>query len=395
VSLRLPEFAELLGLFFEGLVDARRWEDFLNQSCARLNCESGGLSFHDLQNKKPRVGASVGLTGRQIADYESYYGSLNPIAPVATASARRVGFSYSVNHLTLHREFLQSEYYQDFLRPHRIFHSAMGTAVIESRYVASLNVARSRTSGPLGKDAAQFIQLISPQIARAFRIQTALDSARAAAEVSSVALDRWDTGVIAIDRDAHVIRMNSAAEKILKTSRSLTISNDKLVAVESGQQTIVERLISGAIGASSGRATEGGGAIQLRGRDGAPISVVIAPFRSSHLFAEGQAYALVFLADVAAKPLSRRGMLRVLFGLTPSESRLVGLLLEGMELKSAADHLRVTNSTARFMLKQVFHKTATHRQSQLVRLMSSLPGDSDLKEPAPVRSITAARHSST
>jgi DNA-binding CsgD family transcriptional regulator len=59
----------------------------------------------------------------------------------------------------------------------------------------------------------------------------------------------------------------------------------------------------------------------------------------------------------------------------PLSSRLAQLLLEGMDLGTASEQLRVTAGTARFMLKGIFNKTACHRQSQLIRLLSLLPGD--------------------
>jgi DNA-binding CsgD family transcriptional regulator len=67
-------------------------------------------------------------------------------------------------------------------------------------------------------------------------------------------------------------------------------------------------------------------------------------------------------------------MMKMLYSLSPVESRLADLLIQGLELREAADHLRVTTETARFHLKRVLKKTRTHRQANLIRLMLSLPG---------------------
>jgi DNA-binding CsgD family transcriptional regulator len=66
--------------------------------------------------------------------------------------------------------------------------------------------------------------------------------------------------------------------------------------------------------------------------------------------------------------------MRALYGLTPAEARLADLLLEGCEVREAADRLRTTLETARFHLKRVLAKTGTRRQTELMRLMLSLPG---------------------
>jgi len=376
MAIRLTELSELLGLFYEGVVDAKRWEEFLNQACKHLNYNKAAFSFHDAQNRRPTVGASVGITSREVQEFESYYGSRNPAAADAAASALRNGSWHSVNQLSRHPEYLDSEYYEDFLRPHGLFHSAMSMASIDSRYLTTLMVVRPRASGVLGNDAAQFIELFTPHMARAFQIQAKLDTLNVAAESTSAALDRWDTGLIALDRHARVVGMNAAAEAMVKTQRALLIRQDTVAAVDEAQQPQLNKLIAESVRTGDGLGMGAGGALQLQGKDSTPVSIVVTPFRSERLFAESRPCALLFIVDPSAKPLARKTLLRVLYGLTPAESRLVSLLLEGLDLKIAAEHLRVTTSTARFMLKQVFHKTSTHRQSQLIRLLSSLPGDS-------------------
>jgi DNA-binding CsgD family transcriptional regulator len=58
--------------------------------------------------------------------------------------------------------------------------------------------------------------------------------------------------------------------------------------------------------------------------------------------------------------------LRDRFDLTPAEARLVVHLVTGTSLKSSARALGVGYETVRRQVKSVFHKTGTHRQSELV-----------------------------
>lgn len=66
------------------------------------------------------------------------------------------------------------------------------------------------------------------------------------------------------------------------------------------------------------------------------------------------------------------GALRDSFGLTQAESRLAGLLGEGMSLQEAADELGVSVNTIRNQLRAVFEKMGLNRQSDLVRALSQL-----------------------
>jgi DNA-binding CsgD family transcriptional regulator len=58
--------------------------------------------------------------------------------------------------------------------------------------------------------------------------------------------------------------------------------------------------------------------------------------------------------------------LRNRFDLTPAGARLVVHLVTGTSLKSSSKALGVSYETVRRQIKSVFHKTGTHRQSELV-----------------------------
>jgi DNA-binding CsgD family transcriptional regulator len=78
---------------------------------------------------------------------------------------------------------------------------------------------------------------------------------------------------------------------------------------------------------------------------------------------------VVFLSDPDREIAINRARLRELYGLTPAEARLAGLLAEGRVLKSAAAELGITLQTARTHLKRIFGKTGAANQAQLVRLL--------------------------
>src|SRR5262245_47105894 len=67
-------------------------------------------------------------------------------------------------------------------------------------------------------------------------------------------------------------------------------------------------------------------------------------------------------------------LLRCRFGLTPAEARLALQLVAGEALRSAAVKLGISYETARTELKNIFNKTGTCRQAELVIvLVTALP----------------------
>jgi DNA-binding CsgD family transcriptional regulator len=61
--------------------------------------------------------------------------------------------------------------------------------------------------------------------------------------------------------------------------------------------------------------------------------------------------------------------LRGRLGLTPRQAQLTARLAEGATLSQASMALGVTVNTSRWHLREIFEKTNTHRQTDLVRLV--------------------------
>ena len=71
-----------------------------------------------------------------------------------------------------------------------------------------------------------------------------------------------------------------------------------------------------------------------------------------------------------------RTPLRVLadaYGLTVSEARLLSALMDGKRLEDAATELRVSVNTVKTHLQNIFRKTETRRQSELLSLVLTGP----------------------
>ncbi len=80
---------------------------------------------------------------------------------------------------------------------------------------------------------------------------------------------------------------------------------------------------------------------------------------------------LVFTTVNATEVVPSPSILSGLFDLTPAEARIAVSLASGNALKSAAEAGDIKFSTARSHLEQIFRKTGTNQQSQLVALLKS------------------------
>ena len=82
--------------------------------------------------------------------------------------------------------------------------------------------------------------------------------------------------------------------------------------------------------------------------------------------------ALILLPE--EKPQHAERVIQALFGLTPVEARIAKLLGDGLTPNEAAEQMRLKPNTLRGYMKSIFVKLDVHRQSELVRLVSTSAG---------------------
>ena len=85
-----------------------------------------------------------------------------------------------------------------------------------------------------------------------------------------------------------------------------------------------------------------------------------------------EAAVVALIVDPAQRSAPADTLLKKLFGLTPTEARVASLLAQGDRLEEIAKGLGVQQSTVVFHLRNIFVKTGTNRQTDLVALLLSL-----------------------
>jgi GAF domain-containing protein/DNA-binding CsgD family transcriptional regulator len=373
--------ARLLGLLYEGLMSPEgcAWSPFLAELCRQLRCQAAAITLHDPQNQNPSVSSSFGLPAEALREWTNDYGIRNPRALQALQATQRTGAFLSTASLTnappdLLTRAKETGYY-DFCLRYQMHHSAIAAVPVAPGAFGGLSLVRARPAGPFEPDELQFLRLLTPHVQRALQLHQKLENSQALSELAKLALDRLDTAVVAVNQQARVIFMNPQAEAILHQQRGIALREGRLSAADASAARCLRALLNPAFLTELDPGGTSGNAFTVqRDETSQPLHITVVPFCRGDAPGLRQPYALIFLSDPSAKPASRAALLSQLFGLTPAECRLTGLLLEGIELPVAADRMQVTTGTARFMLKNIFQKTQCHRQGQLIRLLSLLPG---------------------
>ncbi len=104
-----------------------------------------------------------------------------------------------------------------------------------------------------------------------------------------------------------------------------------------------------------------------------PAILHLVPMAGLEEGSRSEGGSLVVITSLSPRALPGSEMLQGLFDLTPAEARLAIGLAGGNKIGELARLFKVSHETIRSQIKQVFAKTRTRSQAELVGLLTRLP----------------------
>lgn len=191
-------------------------------------------------------------------------------------------------------------------------------------------------------------------------------------------LNQIALGIMVIGADRKVVFVNQTGREIVKQADGLVISTDGSLRGSTPQQTqAIRELVDRALGetrqTSDGRERAGEGALAVPRTSGRrSLALLITPLRST-VTGGDRAMACVFLSDPERRPRLPADLVARLYDLTPAEARLALALAEGLRLDEIAAAFGITRNTVTYTLRNLFRKTQTDRQTDLISLFLGSP----------------------
>lgn len=226
---------------------------------------------------------------------------------------------------------------------------------------------RSTQQGPFERNEKRALGPIAQRLTETATLSKAVGKAVLSGMTN--ALHLVSQPALALDRFGFVLDMNAAVEPVL--DGEITIRNRRLCLYDRRAKSLLDAFID------QMRNTPDTSAlcvspIAVRRRTKPPLVIRFLPVDGAARTPFLGARALLLLTDLGRKPHPRSEILAVTFGLSPAEARLASIIAAGLSTEQAAEELGIARETARNQLKAVFAKTDTHRQSELVALLSRL-----------------------
>jgi len=223
------------------------------------------------------------------------------------------------------REFLRSEYYNDFLRKFDVCYHLGGCVLMQESAGTVFVVNRPRRAGAFGKTEIALVRVLMPHFRRSLQLRGRLGTIEAQNRGLRESIDALPTGFLLVDSRAKITFMNRCAETILAQDDGLSSSAQVLRTAFPSQNEKLLGMVRAAAMTSAGKLGGAGGAMAISRRTlRRAYSVFVCPLRGTREQIPGvpSAVAALFISDPELCTQSDEKVLRQLFGLSMAESRL-------------------------------------------------------------------------
>lgn len=322
----------------------------------------------------------VGFDPTAEAAYLSHYVQTNPW--LAGIERQPVGAVHHTEDLCDRETLLRSEFWNDWLKPQGDF--AAGSSIVLSREferTGFIGINYTHKNDKVREDADALLRTIGPHLQRAFSLWRRAAINRERVSVYQGCLSILPMPILVVDARRRLRFANPEAESIFKRLDGLSLGTDRtLHAIDRHADQRLDKAIASMLRAPRAIAP----LVAVPKRDlagGTSGQYIIAPFPApaeiedlgfgSFSFYDGSLAMLAIHDTETALHLNLHTLMDT-FDLTRTEAELADAVLEGLTIADYAKRKEVSRYTVRNQLSAIMRKTGTHRQAELVGLLTRL-----------------------
>jgi len=306
------------------------------------------------------IGAGA-VDSRLMADY-------SPVVDMDPAPARfaavPTGTAASTDRM-FSPEFLGTNVFlNEFLRP-RGLNETLGVPVSpDNGRFSVVAVVQAPGRAQFGDGDFAALERLTPHFTRALQIRRMLQRNEARSGALEAIVNRNPAGMIVIGGDGAIVLVNDAARAIAAAGDGIGL--DRLGHLLTKERAAARRLAMLQTDVRQGGA---GGFVRIHRPSGRPPYVVlVSPMPAADVrFGVGGGGILFVIHDPSRRAVSLVEHIASLLHVPLGAAKVIGAIVDGVELKDYAEREGISMNTVKFHLKTAFDRTGTRSQTDLLR----------------------------
>jgi DNA-binding CsgD family transcriptional regulator len=353
------------------------WSDVLALLRDRLDGRLATLSRHHFTSGQGAIVCEFPENPRFRTEYPQY-ASRNPW--FLSSEEFTPGRVMTGDELLSNKDLVKTDFYRGLLKPHGLFHCLSGVAVRRGQLVYCVSVHRGQDEAAYGEREKSGLRAVLAHLSLALENRWSLRQSGDLTKVMMGVVDRHPHPSLLVDADGRIVHCNRSAIALSVPRSGLCIEGGRLATATAIDRTALREAIRDVARAAASDAADATRAVTLS-VPGARHPSVVSVHAAGRVF-QAETGEIDELVLVTARNPDFEHDLHTCsfvkqFGLSPAQARVGVMIISGHSLADTARKLHVSDNTARSHLKQIFQKTNTHGQMELVHLHARICGNGD------------------
>jgi DNA-binding CsgD family transcriptional regulator len=368
----LIELSAVIADIYDAAIEPALWQQALASIVTYVGGHSGVLFWHDAASERAQALHLFNDDPHYTRLYFEKYLPMNPVFPAATFMAE--GAVHSTTDIISQEELEQTRFYKEWIAPQGIGDSLAVNLEKGTTRSSLLNVRMDTALGFENDEARSRMTLLVPHLQRAVAIGRLFDQSNATEQALTTTLDHVEAAVFLVGSGGAIAFANDPAKAMLDEATLVRARDNALHAVADDTDRVLHDIFTGA---AKGDVSIGVRGVSVRLTDSSEERwfAHVLPLTSGRRQEAGQAnhaVAAVFIRKTAPNASPPLEAITKLYRLTAGEVRVLDAVLKVNGVKAIAETLGVSQATVKTHLQNVFRKTGTKRQSDLVKLVAGI-----------------------
>lgn len=372
------DLVDIIGHLYDATTDMEKWPIFMEQLAYLFDASLTNLVHFDPSEDRFSQFLIYGpkVTQNQIAAFHKEFPDDPRIVAIGRFPGKPLSCRLAIGEETWH----QSNVYKEMVKHGVDLEYSLFVGLPEENgCMTALGIIRGKDSGQaFTQDDCDTLSELIPHLKRAIDLQKRLTIADFSHRTALEMVDHIPTGIIVTNEDGNIKHVNATALEISDRKDGLSLTRNSITLARQEENADLHLAISKAVrSAREGNIISGHPLTVTRSEVGEGYPLMVSTLWGNHiklgLGVLDDPMAVIFITDPDRPQDAPAELLQRLYGLTPSEARLLESLVAGNTVEETANLAGVTKNTARKQLKTIFQKTDTNRQASLIKKVVTSP----------------------